>query len=50
MKPFGRTLILGLCLLAGAGFLAAQGKDPLVGTWKLNIAKSAFAGPAPQRC
>ena len=48
MKPFGRTLIFGLCMLAAVSTLTAQKKDPLVGTWKLNIAKSTFPGPAPQ--
>lgn len=27
---------------------AAQAPDPFVGTWKLDIAKSQFAGPAPK--
>jgi hypothetical protein len=39
------TAILGV-LLTGVAF--AQAKDPLVGTWKLNRAKSTFnPGPAP---
>ena len=40
--------ILGV-LLAGAAFAQAPGKkDPLVGTWNLNRAKSTFnPGPAP---
>jgi hypothetical protein len=49
VKSFGRTLILGLCMAAVfAGVVAAQGKDPLVGTWKLNVAKSKSPGPAAQ--
>ena len=48
MKIFVRTLILGMSLLAAASLAAAQGKDPLVGTWKLNLAKSTFPGNVPQ--
>jgi hypothetical protein len=33
--------------LAGSGLMLAQGTDPLVGTWKMNVAKSKFSpGPA----
>jgi hypothetical protein len=37
-----------MSLLAAASLAAAQGKDPLVGTWKLNLAKSTFPGNVPQ--
>ena len=34
--------------LAAGGAVLAQAKDPLIGTWKLNRAKSSFnPGPAP---
>ncbi len=36
-------------LAADAGNLSAQAKDPRIGTWKLNVAKSKFdPGPPPQ--
>ena len=31
--------VIGIVVLAG-GILAAQASDPLIGTWKLNAAKS----------
>ena len=35
--------------LAVSGLILAQGTDPRVGTWKLNLAKSTFtSGPAPK--
>ena len=38
--------ILGLVVAAAAG---AQTKDPVVGTWKLDVAKSSYKpGPAPK--
>jgi hypothetical protein len=39
--------IIGLMILGALGFAAAS--SPLIGTWKLNVAKSTFSpGPAPQ--
>ncbi len=39
--------LLSLILLAAVFFAApAFAADPIVGTWKLNVAKSKFAGPA----
>ena len=40
--------LLTTLVVLSVGNLRAQGKDPLAGTWKLDIAKSTFAGPAPQ--
>ena len=34
---------------AGGVTLLAQTADPFVGTWKLNLLKSSFPGPAPER-
>jgi hypothetical protein len=43
------TLVLGLCVLTVAALATAQAKDPFVGTWKLNLAKSKYSpGPAPK--
>ena len=36
-----------ICLIAVVAVLAAD-TDPFVGTWKLNLAKSKFDGPAPK--
>ena len=42
------TLVVGLVVASGAT-ASAQGSDPFVGTWKLNMAKSTFnPGPAPK--
>jgi hypothetical protein len=42
------TLVVGLAVVSG-GRAFGQGSDALVGTWKLNAAKSTFSpGPAPQ--
>jgi hypothetical protein len=36
-------------LLAGAAIVSAQAKDPFVGIWRLNVAKSKYSpGPAPK--
>src|SRR5687768_144024 len=48
-----RTLSVGVAvfvaLMAVAPITTAQGKEPWVGTWKLNLAKSSYSpGPAPQ--
>ena len=43
------TAILAAGLLAAAALVTAQAKDPFVGTWTLNIAKSKYnPGPAPK--
>jgi len=42
-------VVLGVLVAADVAQLSAQGKDPRIGTWKLNVAKSKFdPGPAPQ--
>jgi len=42
------VLVLSAAVLVGA-IVAAQTPDPLVGTWKLNVAKSKFSpGPTPK--
>ncbi|MGB7844152.1 MAG: hypothetical protein WBL63_00930 [Candidatus Acidiferrum sp.] len=42
------SIAIGLLAVAGSSTLFAQG-SPLVGTWKLNVAKSKFdPGPAPK--
>jgi hypothetical protein len=46
---FGVVLVLGVVLAADVMQLSAQGGDPRIGTWKLNVAKSKYSpGPAPQ--
>lgn len=42
---FGGVVLLA-CLVASAVAMAAD--DPQTGTWKLNVAKSKFSGPAPK--
>jgi hypothetical protein len=43
------TLVLGASVLAVAAIATAQAKDPFVGTWTLNLAKSKYSpGPAPK--
>jgi hypothetical protein len=37
------VVVLGL---AGSALMLAQGPDPFVGTWKLNLAKSKYTGAA----
>jgi hypothetical protein len=47
MKTIFKSVIVGAVLAIAAA--AASAADPLVGTWKLNVAKSTFsAGPAPK--
>jgi hypothetical protein len=42
-------LAAGIVVLLGVGVCGAQANDPINGTWKLNVAKSAFSpGPAPK--
>ena len=43
------ALRLGVILGAGAAVVSAQGANPRVGTWHLNVAKSTYSpGPAPK--
>ena len=43
------TLVLGVGVLAVAALATAQAKDPFVGTWTMNPAKSKYSpGPAPK--
>ena len=47
MQTIVKTLFVGAILAIGTG--AAFAADPVVGTWKLNLAKSTFSpGPAPK--
>ncbi len=51
MHSFFRTLLIGTVLAIGGAAVAsaADATDPVVGTWKLNLAKSKFSpGPAPK--
>lgn len=51
MKPLQRALGVGFGLyLVGVpvNILTAQEKDPLVGTWTLNLSKSTYAGQPPK--
>jgi hypothetical protein len=46
---FGVAVVLGVVLGADIVHLSAQGGDPRIGTWKLNVAKSKYSpGPPPQ--
>ena len=46
MNTIVRTLLVGAVLAIASGAAAA---DPIIGTWKLNVAKSTFSpGPAPK--
>jgi hypothetical protein len=43
------TVVLSAGVLTAAALAAAQSKDPFVGTWRLNAAKSQYSpGPAPK--
>jgi opacity protein-like surface antigen len=51
MRSLFRTLLIGTVLAVGgaAAASAADATDPVVGTWKLNVAQSKFSpGPAPK--
>lgn len=51
MNAMSRTLVLGtlLAVAVPSAAVSAQGKDPVLGTWKLNVAKSTYsAGNAPK--
>jgi hypothetical protein len=43
------ALTVGVIVVAGLSILSAQGADPRVGSWQLNVAKSKYTpGPAPR--
>ena len=45
----GIVALAGAAVLVSVAIVGAQTPDPLVGTWKLNVAKSMYSpGPAPQ--
>ena len=47
MRTIVKTLFVGAMLAVGTGTAAAA--DPVIGNWKLNVAKSTFSpGPAPK--
>jgi uncharacterized ParB-like nuclease family protein len=47
MQTIFKTLLVGAILAIGTG--TALAADPVIGTWKLNVAKSTFSpGPAPK--
>jgi hypothetical protein len=49
MRAYSSALTLGVIVLAGISVLSAQGTDPRVGSWHLNVAKSKYTpGPAPK--
>ena len=54
MRVYGRrlwvaTLMVGIVLLAYGSAAFGQAADPVIGTWKLDVAKSKFSpGPAPK--
>ena len=45
----GVTLALAAFFLTGAFPLLAQSSAPLLGIWKLNLAKSKYQSPDPRR-
>jgi hypothetical protein len=48
-KPCVASMILGVAALLVAAAANAQTTDPIIGTWKLDVAKSSFKpGPAPK--
>jgi len=51
MHSLFKTLLVGTVLAVGgiAVASAASAKDPIIGTWQMNVAKSTFKpGPAPK--
>ena len=43
------TIVVGAGVLIAAVLATAQSKDPFVGTWRLNVAKSKYSpGPPPK--
>jgi hypothetical protein len=48
-RPFVCMALAGIGILAVAAAAGAQEKDPIIGTWKLDTAKSTYKpGPAPK--
>jgi hypothetical protein len=45
----GRSSVSACFVLALATLVSAAAKDPFVGTWKLNVAKSKFDGGVPPK-
>jgi len=41
------TVVFGAVLALGSQHPAAQGKDPILGNWELDVQKSTFAGQRP---
>jgi histidinol dehydrogenase len=49
MRACKSALTVVVILVAGLSILSAQGADPRVGSWQLNVAKSKYTpGPAPK--
>jgi hypothetical protein len=49
MKRFVGVVLSALALAVVPGVVGAQAPDPIVGTWKLDVAKSTYKpGPAPK--
>ena len=49
MRACRSALTLGMIVAAGLSVLSAQGADPRVGSWHLNVAKSKYSpGPGAQ--
>jgi hypothetical protein len=48
MVSFVRKLAVGLFIASLAAGASAQPSQASIGTWKLNVAKSKFSGPAPK--
>jgi hypothetical protein len=46
MRACKSALTVGVILVAGLSILSAQGADPRVGSWQLNVAKSKYTGGA----
>ena len=47
MNSIAKKLLIGAVLTIGIGTAFAAAPDPVIGTWKLNVAKSTFSpGPA----
>jgi hypothetical protein len=44
-----RGVVLSLAVAILPATIGAQGRDPLTGSWTLNVAKSQYPGPAPRR-
>ncbi len=48
-KKFVGVLVVGIAALVVTSVASAQTPDPIVGTWKLDVAKSTYKpGPAPK--